>query len=161
MGKIFLIKARLENENEKLAQNIADCPFRLRNRLYKRFSRRRRRRAGRRRFSRALRPAAEKNAHATALLVILPISLISALVYLLNGSVDWEYTLFATIGVVAGGAAGALLLNRLSGNVVKLIFSLLLLASGVRMFFMTVWLIVFGFMIGYTRRAWAWAAARF
>gem|GEM_PF-4772688 len=33
-----------------------------------------------------------------------------------------------------GGAAGALLLNRLSGNVVKLIFSLLLLASGVRMF---------------------------
>ena len=60
MGKIFLIKARLENENEKLAQNIADCPFRLRNRLYKRFSRRRRRRAGRRRFSRALSPAAEK-----------------------------------------------------------------------------------------------------
>ena len=51
-----------------------------------------------------------------------------------NARVDWEYTLFATIGVVAGGAAGALLLNRLSGNVVKLIFSLLLLASGVRMF---------------------------
>ena len=89
----------------------------------------------------ALYALPQKNAHATALLVILPISLISALVYLLNGSVDWEYTLFATIGVVAGGAAairlfaaGALLLNRLSGNVVKLIFSLLLLASGVRMF---------------------------
>ena len=80
----------------------------------------------------ALYALPQKNAHATALLVILPISLISALVYLLNGSVDWEYTLFATIGV--GGAAGALLLNRLSGNVVKLIFSLLLLASGVRMF---------------------------
>ena len=78
----------------------------------------------------ALYALPQKNAHATALLVILPISLISALVYLLNGSVDWEYTLFATIGV----AAGALLLNRLSGNVVKLIFSLLLLASGVRMF---------------------------
>ena len=82
----------------------------------------------------ALYALPQKNAHATALLVILPISLISALVYLLNGSVDWEYTLFATIGVVGGGAAGALLLNRLSGNVVKLIFSLLLLASGVRMF---------------------------
>ena len=84
----------------------------------------------------ALYALPQKNAHATALLVILPISLISALVYLLNGSVDWEYTLFATIGVVAGGATtpGALLLNRLSGNVVKLIFSLLLLASGVRMF---------------------------
>ena len=53
----------------------------------------------------ALYALPQKNAHATALLVILPISLISALVYLLNGSVDWEYTLFATIGVVAGGAA--------------------------------------------------------
>ena len=52
----------------------------------------------------ALYALPQKNAHATALLVILPISLISALVYLLNGSVDWEYTLFATIGVVAGGA---------------------------------------------------------
>lgn len=41
----------------------------------------------------ALYALPQKNAHATALLVILPISLISALVYLLNGSVDWEYTL--------------------------------------------------------------------
>lgn len=76
----------------------------------------------------------QKNSHATALLVILPISLISAVVYLLNGSVDWRLTLLATVGVVAGGVVGAFLLNRLSGNVVKLIFSILLLASGVRMF---------------------------
>lgn len=82
----------------------------------------------------ALYALPQKNAHATALLVILPISVISAVVYLINGSVMWEYTLFATVGVVGGGVVGAVLLNKLNGNVVKLIFSVLLLASGVRMF---------------------------
>lgn len=77
----------------------------------------------------------QKEAHATAMLVILPISLLSAFVYYLNGSVQWLPTLYVTLGVIAGGVAGAFLLNILKGNAVKLIFALIMLIAGVRMFF--------------------------
>lgn len=76
----------------------------------------------------------QKNAHATALLVILPISIVSAIVYLLNGSGDLEKIIYATIGVVFGGVLGAVLLNKLKGEVTKLIFSTILMIAGVRMF---------------------------
>ena len=76
----------------------------------------------------------QKNAHATALMIILPISIVSAVIYLLNGNGDWQKILFATIGVVVGGVLGALLLNKLNGNVAKLIFSIILIMAGVKMF---------------------------
>lgn len=76
----------------------------------------------------------QKRAQATALLIILPISVVSAVVYFLNGSVDIEKTVFSTVGIVAGGALGAVLLNKLQGNVVKLIFAMILIAAGVKMF---------------------------
>lgn len=76
----------------------------------------------------------QKNAQATALLVILPVSVVSAVVYLVNGAVDIEKTVFSTIGIVAGGGLGAVLLNKLQSNAVKLIFALILLAAGVKMF---------------------------
>ncbi len=77
----------------------------------------------------------QKEAHATAMLVILPISLLSALIYYLNGNVEWQPTLFVTLGVVAGGITGALLLNKLKGSAVKLIFAIIMLIAGARMFF--------------------------
>ena len=76
----------------------------------------------------------QKSAQATALLVILTISVVSAVIYIINGNGDWEKILFATIGVVAGGVVGALILGKLKGNVVKLIFALISIAAGVRMF---------------------------
>ncbi len=76
----------------------------------------------------------QKNAQATALLVILPVSVVSAVVYLVNGAVDIEKTVFSTIGIVVGGGLGAVLLNKLQSNAVKLIFALILLAAGVKMF---------------------------
>ncbi len=77
----------------------------------------------------------QKYAQATALLVVLPLTAVSAAVYLWKGSVDWIPTLWATLGVVVGGAAGALLLSKLKGNVAKIIFALVLIAGGVKMFF--------------------------
>lgn len=75
----------------------------------------------------------QKNAQATALVVILPLTLVSAAVYLLRGAVEWEPTLWVTLGVVAGGIAGALLLSKLKGNVVKIIFAVVLIAGGVKL----------------------------
>ncbi|MCM1195079.1 MAG: sulfite exporter TauE/SafE family protein [Corallococcus sp.] len=77
----------------------------------------------------------QKHAQATALLVILPLTAVSAIVYLIKGSVDWMPTLWVTSGVVTGGILGALLLSKLKSNVAKIIFALVLIAGGVKMFF--------------------------
>ena len=77
----------------------------------------------------------QKKAQATALLIILPLTVVSAAVYLLQGNVRWDITLWTTLGVVAGGIVGALLLSRLKGNTAKIIFALVLIAGGVKMLF--------------------------
>ena len=74
-----------------------------------------------------------KKAHATALLIILPISLVSAIFYLSFGSLDLEVLLKSGIGVVAGGVLGALPLSKLSNDIIKLVFSAVMLAAGIRM----------------------------
>ena len=77
----------------------------------------------------------QKHSQATALLIILPLTAVSALVYLIKGNVDWAPTLWATLGVVIGGVVGALLLSKLKGNVAKIIFALVLVAGGIKLFF--------------------------
>ena len=77
----------------------------------------------------------QKNAQATALLIILPLTAVSAAVYLIQGSVKWDVTLWTTLGVVAGGIVGALLLSKLQGNTAKIIFAVVLIAGGVKMLF--------------------------
>ena len=75
----------------------------------------------------------QKNAQATALLVILPLTAVSAAVYLICGNVNWVPTLWATLGVVLGGILGALLLSKLKGNTAKIIFAVVLVAGGIKM----------------------------
>lgn len=77
----------------------------------------------------------QKYAQATALLVILPLTVVSAIVYLIKGSIDWTPTLWVTLGVVVGGVLGALLLSKLKSNVAKIIFAIVLIAGGIKMFF--------------------------
>lgn len=77
----------------------------------------------------------QKSAQATALLVILPLTVVSAAVYIFQGSVQWTPTLWATLGVVAGGILGALILAKLKGNTAKIIFAVVLIAGGIKMLF--------------------------
>lgn len=77
----------------------------------------------------------QKNAQATALLIILPLTLVSAVVYLVKGAVKWTPTLWATLGVALGGVVGALLLSKLKGNFVKVLFALVLVFGGVKLLF--------------------------
>lgn len=77
----------------------------------------------------------QKHAQATALLIILPLTVVSAAVYLIKGNVEWTPALWATLGVVVGGIVGALLLSKIKGNVAKIIFALVLIAGGIKMLF--------------------------
>ena len=77
----------------------------------------------------------QKNAHATAIFIILPVSIVSATVYIIGGKVNWLMTLFATVGVVAGGIVGAFALKKVDDKWLRLVFSFILLLAGARMFF--------------------------
>ncbi len=74
-----------------------------------------------------------KNAHATAILIILPLSLISGMFYAVFGSVKLDITIPVLIGVVAGGVAGAFFLSKISSKWLIVIFSIVMAAAGIKM----------------------------
>lgn len=74
-----------------------------------------------------------KKSHSTALAVMLPITLSSVIIYLIKVSINWEMFGIVGAGFVAGGAVGALLLKKLSGKIVRLIFIGIVLIAGVRL----------------------------
>ena len=78
----------------------------------------------------------DKNAHATSLFVILPLSIVSGVVYLMSGNIAFNGdTVMLLIGGAIGGVLGALLLNKTKREWINLIFTLLILGSGIRMVF--------------------------
>lgn len=77
----------------------------------------------------------EKTAHATAILVILPVSLLSFLLYAVRGVYDFSVLIPTALGVTAGGFLGAKLLGKLPTKAVNLVFALLQLSAGLFLFF--------------------------
>lgn len=76
-----------------------------------------------------------KRAHATALLVILPLTIISGLIYAVYGNFHFGVGLPAGLGVIAGGVIGALLLKRINNAWLTKIFAVIILVAGVRLLF--------------------------
>ena len=74
-----------------------------------------------------------KNAHATAILIILPLSIVSGIFYAMFGSFNTMSGIPTSIGVVAGGVIGALLLKNLSSKIIMVIFSVAMAIVGVKM----------------------------
>ena len=77
----------------------------------------------------------QKEAQATALFVILPISIASSIIYITHNSINFATSWPVIISIIAGGAGGALLLNKLNNKIVRIIFIALILLSGVSMLF--------------------------
>lgn len=75
----------------------------------------------------------QKSAHATSLLVIAPISLVSVFVYGSGGYIKWGDSLPLLIGAVAGGVAGAFFLEKINKKVLEWIFTGIIIFSGIRM----------------------------
>lgn len=79
----------------------------------------------------------DKVAHATAILLILPVSLLSFFLYAAKGLYEVEVLIPTAIGVTAGGVLGAKLLQKLPLNAVRFVFAFLQLAAGLFLFFFT------------------------
>lgn len=74
-----------------------------------------------------------KVAHATAILIILPISLVSGVIYALKGSFNFDIFLPCLIGTVVGGVLGTFILSKLKSDIITAIFSVVMIAAGVIM----------------------------
>ncbi len=76
-----------------------------------------------------------QKAHATAILIMLPISIASALVYYSHGIVDWNIVIWVALGSLIGGAVGAFILKKISNLTLQYIFAFVVIAAGIRMLF--------------------------
>ncbi len=76
-----------------------------------------------------------KKSHATSIAVILPVSIVSAIIYLIGAKIEWAILGVCTAGVCAGGVLGAILLKKAQNKVVGYIFCVVMLIAGLRMLF--------------------------
>ena len=77
----------------------------------------------------------QKEAQATAIFVILPISIASSIIYITKNSIDFAVGWSVILGVVIGGVIGAIILKKLNNLLTKAIFTVLMLAGGIFLLF--------------------------
>ena len=73
----------------------------------------------------------DKTAHATALTIILPLSIISAVIYFFNNSIMWNTVITAGSGFLIGGIMGSLLLNKINNRAIRIFFSFVMIICGI------------------------------
>ncbi len=75
----------------------------------------------------------QKKAQATALFVILPISIVSTIVYMTHKSIAFMSGWPVILGIVGGGVVGATLLNKLNNKIIKYVFIIFMFVGGIGM----------------------------
>lgn len=75
----------------------------------------------------------QHQAHGTALLTMLPIALVSTLLYGFKGSLNYSLALTVASSGVFGGYIGAKLMNKIPAHQLKKVFAVFLILAGVRM----------------------------
>lgn len=80
-----------------------------------------------------LRGIDQTKSHATAIAIILPLSMISAAGYLIKGQVRAGDSLVYLLPGLIGSAIGSLLLPKIPKNVLSKVFSIFIIYAGVRM----------------------------
>lgn len=75
----------------------------------------------------------EKPAHATAIAIILPLSIVSGIIYFLRGDFILGQGLAITAGVVLGGILGAFILKAINAKLLSIMFYGIMIFAGVKM----------------------------
>ena len=74
-------------------------------------------------------------AHATAISIILPLTLISTTIYLFKNTIPIKISFLVAIGGLFGSYIGAKFLNKVPTNMLRKIFGSVIIYSAVRMIF--------------------------
>ncbi len=74
-----------------------------------------------------------KKAHATAVAAILPLSAISAVIYIIGGNFNPSFGYYVCGAVIIGGIAGSFILKKISSQLLEFVFYGVMLAAGIRM----------------------------
>lgn len=75
----------------------------------------------------------QKQAQATSMFIILPLTVLSILLYEQNGMTTFTDILPFLPGGIAGAVAGGMLYNKMPANALRALFSAFMLYAGVRM----------------------------
>lgn len=75
----------------------------------------------------------ENRSHATAIAVIMPLSVISSFFYISSNKVNWNLTFEVAIGSIIGGYIGSRILNKFSDGALRKIFGFSMIAAAIRM----------------------------
>ena len=75
----------------------------------------------------------EKKCHANAVAIILPITVVSAVLYLIKGYVSFSDALPFLPAGIGGAVLGSFLLSKISPVLLKKIFSVIMVYAGIRL----------------------------
>lgn len=75
----------------------------------------------------------DHKAHATAISIILPLSILSTIIYFVNDSIPLKVVIPVTIGGVIGSYIGAKTLNKIPVYILRKIFGSVIIYSAIRM----------------------------
>ena len=74
-------------------------------------------------------------AHATAISIILPISIISTIVYFINGTIPLKISLYVMAGGLVGSFIGAKVLKKIPNKILRKVFGCVIIYTAIRMIF--------------------------
>ena len=75
----------------------------------------------------------EKEARATSLFCILPMVILTSIIYSRNNFIDWSLGIKCAIGGIVGGLVGGRLLNKIPNKILQIAFILFLIYAGITM----------------------------
>lgn len=74
-----------------------------------------------------------RKSHATSIAITLPLSIVSMFFYASKGSIDWKTALPLIPAGLIGALLGGFLLKKIPNTLLRRIFGILLIISGIRM----------------------------
>ncbi len=77
----------------------------------------------------------QRSAQINAVATILPITVISAVIYLLNGNVSFTDTYIYLIPGVIGSVTGTFVIRKTSNKILTIFFGIFMIWAGLRLFF--------------------------
>ena len=75
----------------------------------------------------------DKVAHATTLFIMLPLSVVSSIVYYLYHGLEYRYMFITICSIVLGGSIGAVILKKINNKVLGILFSIVIIYGGIRL----------------------------